>query len=178
MHLSSLGYDVYLASRLVRDTPEVLKLGTPVHINWNDNQSLYDSCQNMDVIVHAAGMNSGDCLKNPDLAFEFNGSKTGNLVKQAKRAGVKKFIYLSTAHVYSSKLSGIINENTALTNSHVYPSSKVVGENSVTKINTESDMQGIIIRLSNAFGTPIHPGVNCWMLLLMTYVSKLLQTKK
>jgi UDP-glucose 4-epimerase len=164
LHLSSLGYEVFLASRLVIDTPDVLKLGTPILIDWNDDQSLYDACQNMDIIVHAAGMNSGDCSKNPDLAFEFNGIKTGNLVKQARRAGVKKFIYLSTAHVYSSNLSGIIHENTELTNTHVYPSSKVAGENSVTKINAESDTQGIIIRLSNAFGAPTHSTVNCWML--------------
>jgi len=164
LHLSSLGYEVFLASRLVRDTTNILRLGTPILIDWNDDQSLYDACQNMDIIVHAAGMNSGDCSKNPDLAFEFNGNKTGNLVQQARRASVKKFIYLSTAHVYSSNLSGIVHENTELTNTHVYPSSKVAGENSVTKINTESYTQSIIIRLSNAFGAPAHSSVNCWML--------------
>ena len=164
LHLSSLGYKVFLASRLVKDTPDVLKLGTPILIDWSNDQSLYDACQNMDIVVHAAGMNAGDCSKNPELAFEFNGDKTGILVQQARRASVKKFIYLSTAHVYSGNLSGIIQENTELTNTHVYPKTKAAGENVVIESNPESDMQRIIIRLSNAFGAPTHSRVNCWML--------------
>ena len=163
-HLTSLGYEVFLASRLVRNTPDVLKLGTHFLIDWNNDQSLYDACRNMDIVVHAAGMNAGDCSKNPESAFEFNGTKTGILVQQARRASVKKFIYLSTAHVYSSNLLGIINESTELQNTHPYATSTVAGERAVMENSAESDMQGIIIRLSNAFGSPAHPGVNCWML--------------
>tara|TARA_B100001093_G_scaffold100534_1_gene92599 strand:+ start:2771 stop:3727 length:957 start_codon:yes stop_codon:yes gene_type:complete len=164
LHLSSLGYEVFITSRCNRNTSEVFKLCTPILVNWDDAHSLYNACRNMDIVVHAAGMNAGDCSKNPDSALEFNGVITGKLVEQATRAGVKKFIYLSTAHVYSNNLSGVINESTELQNIHPYATSKVAGERAVMFSSEESDMHGIIIRLSNAFGSPLHSNVNCWML--------------
>ena len=164
LHLSSLGHEVFISSRCNRNIPEVLKLCTHILVNWDDTHSLYNACRNMDIVVHAAGMNAGDCHKNPDSALEFNGVTTVKLVEQARRVGVKKFIYLSTAHVYSNNLSGVINESTALQNIHPYATSKVAGERAVMENSEESDMHGIIIRLSNAFGSPLHLNVNCWML--------------
>ena len=38
------------------------------------------ACKNIDVIVHAAGMNAKDCLENPDLAMKVNGNATERLV--------------------------------------------------------------------------------------------------
>lgn len=164
LHLSELGYEVFITSRCNRNTSEVFKLCTRILVNWDDANSLYNACRNMDIVVHAAGMNAGDCSKNPDSALEFNGVITGKLVGQARRAGVKKFIYLSTAHVYSNNLSGVINESSALQNIHPYATSKVAGERAVMENSEKSDMHGIIIRLSNAFGSPLHLNVNCWML--------------
>ena len=164
LYLASLGYEPFVATRVIKKTSNTPKLGIHVFIDWNDDKSLYDACRNIDIVVHAAGMNAGYCSKNPESAFKFNGTTTGRLVEQARIAGVQKFIYLSTAHVYNCNLSGVINESTALQNTHPYATSKVAGERAVVKNSAESDMQGIIIRLSNAFGSPCHSSVNCWML--------------
>ncbi len=178
LYLDSLGYETFVASRLIKKMPNFLKLGTHILINWDDAHSLYKACRNMDIVVHAAGMNAGDCHKNPDSALDFNGVKTGKLVEQARRAGVKKFIYLSTAHVYSNNLSGVVKESTLLQNAHPYATSKVAGERAVIENSAETDMQGIIIRLSNAFGSPPHSSVNCWMLLVNDLCRQVSVSKK
>jgi UDP-glucose 4-epimerase len=162
--LASLGYKVFLASRIDRNATALSKYGNYVYLDWNHDQSLYEACRNMDIVIHAAGMNARDCSTNPKSATEFNGEKTGILVEQAKKASVQKFIYLSTAHVYNSKLVGVIDENNHLENSHPYSISKINGENTIIKNCTMSDMQSIILRVANAFGSPIEANVNCWML--------------
>ena len=63
-------------------------------------------------MVHAAGMNSKDCVSDPQGAHLFNGFSTGQLVKAASQKSVEKFMYISTAHVYSDQLIGSIDENT------------------------------------------------------------------
>lgn len=47
-------------------------------------------------------MNAVDCADNPIEALEFNGVSTARLAQSAAHAGVKKFLYLSTVHVYAN----------------------------------------------------------------------------
>ena len=87
-----------------------------VEINWNDFKELTDICLNVDVVIHTAGMNARDCENNPKDAMLFNGSRTGDFIRASKKAGVKKFIYLSTVHVYSPALTGYITEQSIAKN--------------------------------------------------------------
>ena len=78
-------------------------------------------------------MNSQDCANDPVAALEFNGVATTRLVSAALSSGVKKFIYLSTAHIYSSPLVGKISEETYPKNFHPYATSHLAGEMAVLK---------------------------------------------
>ena len=120
----------------------------------------------VDVIVHAAGMNAQECAKNPEHALAVNGVATAELVNAAVIQGVKKFIYLSTAHVYSAPLVGTITEKSQTTNLHPYATSHLAGESSVLAAHQSDNIDGIVLRLSNSFGAPTHKLVNCWMLLI------------
>jgi len=137
-----------------------------VQTDWNDAQALQQICNDVDVVIHAAGMNAQDCAANPVTALEFNGLATARLLAAASRAGVKRFIYLSTAHVYASPLTGVITEETCPRNLHPYATSHLAGENVVLSARQRGQIEGIVLRLSNAFGAPVHKGVNCWMLLV------------
>ena len=64
-------------------------------------QQICTACLDVDVVVHAAGMNAKDCLADP-VAAHFNGVATARFAAAASKAGVEKFIYLSTIHVYAS----------------------------------------------------------------------------
>jgi UDP-glucose 4-epimerase len=88
------------------------------------------------------------------------------MVVAASLSDVQRFIYLSTAHVYSSPLVGTITEDTCPRNLHPYATSHLAGEHTVLRAGQPERMQSIVLRLSNAFGAPVHKDVNCWMLLI------------
>ena len=159
------GNDVYLGTRQKSNPPDWLPRANVVQMHWGMVDQLDSVCKHMDIIIHTAGMNAADCTNEPASALEFNGVCTARLLEAAIRQGVRRFIYLSTAHVYSSSLSGVITEKTILTNLHPYATSHRAGEDVVLRANQVGMIEGIVIRLSNSFGRPMHVGTNCWTLL-------------
>lgn len=158
--------DVVVGSR--RSTPSVeLNPDTQfAQTLWQNPKSLDHACSGIDVVVHTAGMNAQDCAKDPDSAFQLNAMATRDLARAARRQGVRKFVYLSTAHVYASPLQGRYSETSPLTNEHPYATTHRAGEIAVLEECTDSDMEGYVMRLSNTFGPPTDLAANCWMLVL------------
>jgi len=165
-HFSQSGHQVVLGSRNESNPPVWLPKVEVAQIKWNDEDALESSCEGVDVIIHAAGMNAQECSADPVAALVFNGVATASLVASSSRAGVKKFIYLSTAHIYSSPLVGNITEKTFPRNLHPYATSHLAGEHALLSASKRGELQGIVLRLSNAYGSPMHQDVNCWMLLV------------
>ena len=87
-------YEIILASTRAVKTPSSLKNIKVIQINWKDEESISNACTNIDVIIHAAGMNAQDCKINPEEALNVNGIYTAKLVKNAISHKVKKIIYL------------------------------------------------------------------------------------
>lgn len=165
-YLQRAGHQIILGSRNAGDPPDWLSQAEAVQTGWNDSCALEQICNKVDVVIQAAGMNAQDCTADPVVALEFNGLATAHLVAAASRAGVKRFIYLSTAHVYASPLIGTITEDTCPRNLHPYSTSHLAGEHAVLGASQRGEIEGIVLRLSNAFGAPMHKDVNCWMLLV------------
>jgi UDP-glucose 4-epimerase len=126
-HLHRAGYSIVLGTRQAYSSPEWLRQAEVVQLHWHDAAALERSCRGVDVVIHAAGMNAQDCAADPVSALEFNGLATARLLAAAIRAGVQRFIYLSTAHVYASPLVGTITENTCPRNLHPYATSHLGG---------------------------------------------------
>lgn len=164
--LSELGHSIVLGSRQETSPPDWLPQAKAVQTIWSRTSSLEEACLDVDVVIHAAGMNAQDCGSQPVAALEFNGSGTARMVEAATKAGVRKFIYLSTAHVYASPLVGSISEETCPRNLHPYATSHLAGENAVLGADQRGEIEGVVLRMSNAIGTPVQPKVNCWMLLV------------
>ena len=177
-HLQEAGHTVILGSRQAADAPEWLPGAQVVRLLWEDVAALERACQGVDTIVHAAGMSAQDCATDPVAALAFNGVATARLVAAANRAGVQRFIYLSTAHVYGRPLMGTITEETCPRNLHPYATSHLAGEHAILSANQRGQIEGIVLRLSNAFGAPVHKDVNCWMLLVNDLCKQAVQTRK
>jgi UDP-glucose 4-epimerase len=177
-HLQQGGHDVLLGSRSTIASANWLPQAEVVQTDWSDGSSLEQICKDVDVVIHAAGMNAGDCTAGPVAALECNGLFTARLVRAAVCARVKRFIYLSTAHVYASHLVGSITEETCPRNLHPYATSHLAGENAVLSANVRGEIEGIVLRLSNAFGAPVHKDVNCWMLLVNDLCWQAVSSKK
>lgn len=166
-HLSSLGgYEVILGSRTVHEPPDWLPQASVRQTLWDSPSNLDDACAGVDAVIHASGMNAQDCAIDPVVALEANGVNTGRLLQAAIRQGVKRFIYISTAHVYGSPLEGTITEETCPLSLHPYATSHRAGEDLVRYAHQRGQIEGIVVRLSNAFGAPTNKEVNCWMLLI------------
>lgn len=178
MCLAQAGHKIILGTRHQISSPNWLAQADVAKIAWDDVAGLEHHCKGVDVIIHAAGMNAKDCVYDPKAALEINGVATARLVAAARRASVKKFIYLSTAHVYASPLTGVITEETYPDNSHPYATSHLAGEQSVLNTNMLGGMQGIVLRLSNAFGAPMHKDVNCWILLVNDLCKQAVKTRQ
>lgn len=178
VHLAQLGHEVVLGSSKQNCPPSWLLQAEVAQMVWDDDWSLEKSCCGVDVVIHAAGMNAQDCATDPVSALAFNGVATARFVAAATRAGVKKFIYLSTAHVYASPLLGIITEGTCPRNLHPYASSHLAGELAVLGASKLGQIQGLVLRLSNAFGAPVHKDVKCWELLVNDLCRQAVQTRK
>jgi UDP-glucose 4-epimerase len=137
-----------------------------VTTRWDEPAALQQLCRNVDVIVHLAGMNAKACADDPTAAHQVNGLNTANLVRAAGRAGVVRFIFLSTAHVYASPLQGTITERTRPVSRHPYATSKRVGEDAVFDAHARGTLEGVVVRLSNGFGAPADTDADCWDLIV------------
>lgn len=178
LHLSEWGHQIVLGTRHEYSAPDWLPQAEVAKLEWDDDRSLELNCQDVDVVIHAAGMNAQDCAADPAAALAFNGIATERLVAAANRSRVQRFAYLSTAHVYASPLEGIIAEDTCPRNLHPYATSHLAGEYAVLRVGQLGKMEGIVLRLSNTFGVPMHPDVNCWMLLVNDLCRQAVETRK
>jgi len=160
------GYEITLGSRKAVEIPDWLPGAKVVQTKWSSDQRLEEICQGVNAIVHMSGVNAEECYSDPVNALNFNGVCTSRLVQAAINAKVKRFIYLSTAHVYFSPLLGDISEKTCVKSIHPYATSHRAGEDAVRAASHKGDLDGIVIRLSNAFGAPVNMDVNCWNLLI------------
>ena len=178
-HMQSAGHDVVLGSRQVVAPPPIwLPDSHVVRTSWEDPTALEQICRDVDLLIHAAGMNAQDCSADPVAALEFNGLNTARLVAATKNSDIKRIIYLSTAHVYSNPLDGQIDEDTCPRNPHPYATSHIAGENAVLDVRSGVPCDRIVLRLSNIFGTPVTRDVNCWMLLANDLCRQVVTSKK
>ena len=170
-------YHVSIASRDISKINLSSKNLDLIELDWLNTQSINKSCRNIDVVIHAAGMNSKESENNVKDAIEFRKKSTSMLIEASQTSNVKKFIYISTAHVYSNNLSGEISEETIPNNFHPYALSHLAAENEVLDANNNNNFFGTIIRLSNCFGAPINKDINCWMLLVNNLCKQLIETR-
>jgi len=177
-YLQLAGHSVTLGTRKKYPPPEWLPNVSVAQIRWDDSEALAQLCDGVDVVIHAAGMNAQDCTADPVAALEVNGVGTARMLAAAIRADVQRFVYFSTAHVYASPLSGTITEELCPHNMHPYASSHLAGENTVLEASNSGKIEGIVFRLSNAFGAPMHKGVNCWMLVVNDLCKQAVETGK
>jgi len=170
------GASGYIGSRLVADLEAVgidVRRGSrrtgisgSIHIDYCDPASLARACSGVSAIIHLAGSNEIDAASDPELALINTAGYTIRLLQAAIQAGVSRFIYFSTVHVYGSPLSGIITEDSATYPTHAYSICHKAAEDYAHQAHCEGKIQVAIVRLSNSFGYPLHSTINRWTLLV------------
>ena len=162
----SENYNVILGSRSDQNKPNWLPIAKTLKIDWNDETSLNDACNMVDIVIHASGLNAQESSSDPEKALLVNGLGTLKLLKSAKKNKVSKFLYFSTVHVYRSPLIGKISEELLPRPLYPYSITHRVAEDYVIGEAYQQRLSASVFRLTNAVGSPTTPQANCWMLVV------------
>src|ERR1041385_3632743 len=158
--------------------PAWLKEGSVVPLDVTSERALPDLGKKVRFVLHLAAMNEIESARDPAAAVTVNTLGTLKLVQAAERAGVERFVYFSTAHVYGAPLAGTISEATLARPVHPYAITHRAAEDFVLAAHDRKAMGGLVLRLSNAFGAPIGPEVNRWTLLVNDLCRQAVATRK
>jgi UDP-glucose 4-epimerase len=106
-------------------------------------------------VIHAAGLKSvSKSMDSPDEYFDVNHLATKNLLECLSTAGVRNFIFSSTAAVYGSpSLTTPIDENYIPNPISPYGASKLAAENEVKAFISIPGNSGTCLRFFNVVGT-------------------------
>ncbi len=122
--------------------------------------------EKVDTVIHLAGLNEKECQENPGLAFEVNVRQTERILEASAINNVRKFLFVSTAHVYGKGMSGEIDESFKAAPQNPYSLTHYEAEGNVGEAHKSGKIHGLIVRISNAFGSPVLPDMARWNLLV------------
>jgi UDP-glucose 4-epimerase len=123
-----------------------------------DLETLLDG---IDVVVHLAGMSAVHSAQDPVAAADVNVAWTGRLVRAAHAREIRRFVYLSTIHVYGP-LIGTLSEHTVPRPVHPYATSRRAAEEVVLAAGESGWFETVVVRLSNVVGPPASIAADCW----------------
>jgi UDP-glucose 4-epimerase len=146
--------------------PDWLTNGCLVNFELDNQDSLDKACDGVHSIIHLASINEIDCAADPIRALNINSLGSVKLLNAAIKAGVQRFIYFSTAHVYCSPLSGTLTEETLPCSQHPYAITHKTAEDFILAAHEKGEINSVVLRLSNGFGCPERANVNRWTLLV------------
>ena len=177
----SLNSDFHLAlgtRRYRAERPGWLRKGELVRMDLGSEKSLEEACSGVRYLIHLAGLNEIDSLNDPEKALLINGGGTLRLLRTAQNAGVERFLYFSTAHVYGAPLEGTITEETVPKPVHPYAITHRVAEDFVLATHKNDALTGIVFRLSNSFGSPNSPYADRWTLIVNDLCRQAVEKRK
>lgn len=108
--------------------------------------------QNHDIVVHLAAFTRVlDSFKNPQECFSVNIDGTLNLLRAAKQAGIKKFIFASSNAVMGNQ-EPPFNENMQPSPISPMGLSKLIGESLCRTFYEAYGLNTVVLRFSNCYG--------------------------
>ena len=169
----------YLGGRLAQLLPYEVVLGARSRPAWAlggeqheyhpldvlNSDQVAAAVADVEAVVHLASLDEHEAARDPDLALRVSGEGTRRLLAAARTAGVSRFIYLSTFHVYGPSAPQDIDERTPPKPAHPYGISRLAGEGYCYENNRLSrSLHSVVFRLSNGYGAPAHASVDRWSL--------------
>jgi len=164
-YMVSKGYDVVVLDKLTyaggKDNLE--PLGGKVKLiigDVCDSDTVKDSLRGIDAVVHfAAESHNTRSETDPDVFYRTNVEGTKTMLEESFKAGVKKFIHISTDEVYGSIDKGYFAESDKLEGdsqaTSAYSKSKSKADDIATEFGKEHAV--VILRPTNNFGAWQYP---------------------
>ena len=118
------------------------------------DDDLKRSFQDVDTVIDLAGItNAPISFERKDLTFDVNVNGGQKVVDHAVKAGVKRFVYSSTASVYGPT-KGVVDETVECKPISPYGESKLQGERACLEASRKG-MNSTVLRLGTVYGYSI-----------------------
>lgn len=161
-HLASLGCRVTVLDNLVNGRRENLAAAlatgrvTLVEGDITDAATCDRTVPGHDVVFHLACLGVRASLHDPFSNHQVNALGSLNLLAVARRAGTKRFVYISTSEVYGKALTFPLTESATTWPTTVYGGSKLAGEHYAAAYHECYGLPVIRIRPFNNYGPRAH----------------------
>jgi UDP-glucose 4-epimerase len=166
-HFLNRGHEVKILSRSPH--PELSQWSRQFKIIIGDVSnfsSIENCCRDVDAVIHTAALNEVECREKHEEALLVNGYGTRNMLEDAYKNSVPRFIYLSTFHVYGLAKTEIITEETLPDPLNSYSITHYLAEGYCRQFEAERKLRTYILRISNGYGTPLFKSIRRWTLVL------------
>ncbi|HMB45558.1 MAG TPA: NAD-dependent epimerase/dehydratase family protein, partial [Candidatus Methanoperedens sp.] len=121
--------------------------------NITDPGSLQNIMKDVDIVFHLAAVsNVNYAISHPRETFETNATGTLNLLEEARKNEVEKFVYISSSHVYGIPQYLPMDEKHPVNPHEPYAASKAAAEMLVNIYALNYGLKTTIIRPFNMFG--------------------------
>ena len=132
---------------------------TPLVVGRTQDQSLVKQVigdHQLEAIIHfAAYKAAGESMRNPAKYFDNNVSGSLSLLQAAQQAGVRRFVFSSTAAVYGTPQSLPVSEDAPLRPENPYGESKLLVERMMNWFDACHGLRGVALRYFNAAGAAL-----------------------
>ncbi|WP_378950639.1 NAD-dependent epimerase/dehydratase family protein [Pelosinus sp. sgz500959] len=169
-YFRSLGWKVLKATRLK---------GDDLFFDLNNPKTASIQTEmDVDLFIHAAAAHEVACREDPYQSIYQNVIGTKIALDFCVSNHIKKFIYLSTFHVFGDP-EGLINEEAMPCPMNDYGMSHLQAEQYVQMYTATKKILGTVIRPSNFFGVPL-PIEDCkrWSLIPLAFCKEAVETGK
>ena len=164
---SGQGAGVRVLARGTRPIPAGFPDGVKIRRgDVRDREGLRGVCDGISHVIHLAGLDQAACRKSPTDGLMVSGIGTLNMAEEAAISGVKRFLFVSSFHVYGNGCGDHLHEGMPLRPMNPYGVSRVAGEAYARMVARERGLSVVVLRLSNGYGPPAYPGTSCWGLVV------------
>jgi UDP-glucose 4-epimerase len=160
--LAQQGWDVRAA---LRERAAYLDVPQVVADLAEDAEAAQRACEGADAVVHLAGENEVIAAQRPAAALAATVLATERIVEAAAAAGVRRFVYMSTMHVYGDRVAedAVLTEDLRPEPRALYAVARLASEHVASALSA-GGMELVVLRLTNSLGAPAHPSVDRWTL--------------
>lgn len=121
-----------------------------------DHATVADCMAGVDVVFHLACRGVRHSIGNPIDNHEVNATGTLVLLGEARKAGIKRFVHVSSSEVYGTALRAPMDEEHPCYPETVYGGAKLAGEAYARAYHNTYGMNTTVVRPFNNFGPRSH----------------------
>jgi nucleoside-diphosphate-sugar epimerase len=117
-----------------------------------DPASLARACEGVEAVVHCAGEAEASRFSDAARVWEVNVTGTKNLLEAVGRAGVKRFVLLSSVKAMAEPGNACADEDWPGEPQTAYGRSKRAAEEALWEASTRFGVEGVVLRLPLVYG--------------------------